>query len=628
MKRGLPSLIRRWLNKQTEVPAGVRHEGDISPFDIFALSSVFPRLDLSHENLILAAYQQASNPSFLLTDQNLFIKSIKNVVIIPFEKITPETLRSNLETPYAELLVSLFEAINQPETVDKDKKGINDFLKKVSSVNANREEEKTDGSLFFDQAYLDLLAHECSAMAELGVQLNHDDLFVQALNLAIDQGDQSIDGYKAEHLLIADLIKAYNKLAFAENEKGRFTFACFFEQLQGNCLCQSGSLQRLNEMAANPAFIENINKLKAADYIGVSDEYKGQFMVPSILLKIGHPLMVRSGNLIYRFASLIAKANGSISDEEKTALTEVLNLASKPSVNKKSARAREVPKGDTIELVMAELNSLVGLTTIKTEVAELTNLLKIQKIRKEKGLIVIPSSLHAVFSGPPGTGKTTIARLLGRIYKHLGLLSEGHVVETDRAGLVAGYVGQTALKVDELINESKGGVLFIDEAYSLVAGDNPNDFGNEAIDALLKRMEDNRENLAVVVAGYTEPMKEFIESNPGLRSRFSRYFYFDHFSPEQLFEIVEGLAQKHDFKLNDEAAEKLKGTFQLLYERKDEGFGNARVVRNLFEKCIQLQANRLVQLPEIDEQQLQTIGEPDVPEPKDTLKQTFNDIEN
>jgi len=209
-------------------------------------------------------------------------------------------------------------------------------------------------------------------------------------------------------------------------------------------------------------------------------------------------------------------------------LKEISNKVFKPKKKVEGIKQNEVPDDDSLEKVMAELNELIGLRDIKKAIDELTNFLKIQKIREKEGLKSKQNALHSVFMGPPGTGKTTIARLVGRIYKHLGYLEKGHLTETDRAGLVAGYVGQTAIKVDEVVKASIGGVLFIDEAYSLAGGNNQKDFGNEAIETLLKRMEDHRKEMVVVVAGYPDEMKDFIQSNPGLQSRFNRYYNFDH----------------------------------------------------------------------------------------------------
>ncbi|RZJ49666.1 MAG: AAA family ATPase, partial [Flavobacterium sp.] len=280
----------------------------------------------------------------------------------------------------------------------------------------------------------------------------------------------------------------------------------------------------------------------------------------------------------------------------------------------------DLPEEDTLEKVLEELNLLVGLKEVKQDVAELINLLEIQKKRSKQGLKNVEITLHTVFLGPPGTGKTSVARLLSRIFKHLGFLSKGQMYETDREGLVAGYVGQTAAKVNTAVEASLGGVLFIDEAYALTQNLTGNDYGTEAVNTLIKRMEDHRDDLAVVVAGYTEPMQIFIESNPGLRSRFNRFFHFKHFNPEELFQIFESFCKKSDFIVSEEAKEKLTDTFELLYAEKDESFGNARVVRNLFEKCVQNQANRIVKLKKLNQKILKTFSEEDIPEPKETQK--------
>ncbi|NJO80278.1 MAG: AAA family ATPase [Cyanobacteria bacterium RM1_2_2] len=262
---------------------------------------------------------------------------------------------------------------------------------------------------------------------------------------------------------------------------------------------------------------------------------------------------------------------------------------------------------------MAELNDLVGMENIKEEVKTLANFLKVQKIRQDRGLATTSVSLHSVFCGPPGTGKTTIARLTSRIFQGLGFLKKGHLIETDRAGMVAGYVGQTAKKVDELVNSALDGVLFIDEAYALVPKDSGRDFGQEAIDVLLKRMEDYRGQLVVIVAGYTDEMTEFVESNPGLKSRFNRYFYFSDYAPEELLKIFEKFCEKSHFKLTDATRERLLKLLEELYINRDRTFGNARIVRNLFEKSIELQANRLAVLSSFTDDVLTTLLPEDIP---------------
>jgi stage V sporulation protein K len=256
---------------------------------------------------------------------------------------------------------------------------------------------------------------------------------------------------------------------------------------------------------------------------------------------------------------------------------------------------------------------MIGLQPIKSDVTELVNFLKVQQIRKIRGMAAVPVSLHVVFDGNPGTGKTSVARILSKIYKALGLLSSGHLVETDRAGLVAGYVGQTALKVNQVVEQALGGILFIDEAYSLTQ-DSESDYGKEAIETLLKRMEDHRDDLAVIVAGYSEKMEQFLSSNPGLRSRFNRFWLFADYSPSELVTIFESLCQKSEMHASDSAKQKVLDLFIRAYESRDTAFGNARLARNIFESAISNQANRIVPLDDTSTAMLETIEAADIPE--------------
>ena len=266
---------------------------------------------------------------------------------------------------------------------------------------------------------------------------------------------------------------------------------------------------------------------------------------------------------------------------------------------KRPAEPQEPPR--PIEELLAELDGLVGLAPVKSEVKLVANLIRVQNLRKERGLPVTDSSHHLVFTGNPGTGKTTVARLLAQIYRTLGVVDRGHLVETDRAGLVAGYVGQTALKVTEVVDGALGGVLLIDEAYALARGGD-NDFGREAIDTLVKLIEDHRDDVVVIAAGYPNEMHEFVESNPGLRSRFPKTIHFPDYTTAELVAIVESMCKKASYTLTPEAREKVVSFFDS--QTRDKGFGNGRFARNLFESAMAHQATRLVSLPSPTNEQL------------------------
>ncbi len=262
------------------------------------------------------------------------------------------------------------------------------------------------------------------------------------------------------------------------------------------------------------------------------------------------------------------------------------------------------------EELMAELEALVGLGEVKRDVKSMINLVKVRKLRQDSGLPVPPMSLHMVFMGNPGTGKTTVARLLGGLYAAIGALPKGQLVEVDRGGLVAGYVGQTALKTKEVIESAMGGVLFIDEAYSLAEG-GENDFGGEAIDTILKAMEDHRDELVVIVAGYTGPMEKFLNSNPGLESRFNKYIFFPDYTGEELYAIFLSQVERNGYRLDSAAEEFAKSYFDGLYADRDDNFGNGRDVRNHFEDMVLRHANRVAAMETPDREDLMLLKQED-----------------
>jgi stage V sporulation protein K len=284
-------------------------------------------------------------------------------------------------------------------------------------------------------------------------------------------------------------------------------------------------------------------------------------------------------------------------------------------MSRPEAVSRESPSVPATELdgefnkVISELTDMIGLNEVKKEVTSLANYIRVQRLRAANNLKQSPISLHLVFSGSPGTGKTTVARLVAKLYKALGVLSSGHLIETDRSGLVVGYVGQTATKTKEVVESAMGGVLFIDEAYSLVK-DAPWDFGPEAIETLLKLMEDHRERLVVIVAGYTEPMADFIASNPGLQSRFTRRIEFQDYTAQEMLQIFERRAADHNFELAPDAVEALLKYFGSVAG--DDGFGNGRGVRNVFEASTMRHANRIASMTQPTYRDLTILTEADV----------------
>lgn len=302
-----------------------------------------------------------------------------------------------------------------------------------------------------------------------------------------------------------------------------------------------------------------------------------------------------------RIATVIAYADNKVTEVESQWLDSIMNVRA----------TDEEDKSKVVDNPTEELNNMIGLSTVKNEINTLCNFVIMKKKREAEGLKSPNISYHCVFTGNPGTGKTTVARLLAGIYKDLGVLKKGHLVETDRSGLVAEYVGQTAVKTNKIIDSALDGVLFIDEAYTLANG-GTNDYGPEAIATLLKRMEDDRNRLVVILAGYNKEIETFINSNPGLRSRFNRYIHFEDYTASELYEIFCLQVKKGEYTLTEGASQYLQERLTAIVADKPKDFGNARYVRNLFEKTVETQANRLASKTTLTKEDLIQITTDDI----------------
>lgn len=324
------------------------------------------------------------------------------------------------------------------------------------------------------------------------------------------------------------------------------------------------------------------------------DAVSGKFVTKDTITSSGYKLIKKRADDVSQYANFI-------SEEEKD--------STKRGKNKVGAN-RHDGYSDDVELslddLIKKLKSLTGLATVKEDVMHLVNIIKVRKLREMKGYRCPEMSFHLVFTGNPGTGKTTVARLIARIYKQLGVVSRGQFVEVDRSGLVDHSPGGTAIKTTAVIDKAVGGILFIDEAYTLTSYKDVGDYGQEAVDTLLKRMEDDRDDLIVIVAGYTDRMHEFIESNPGLRSRFNKYIYYTDYTSSELMEIFKLMCKENDYVLTDNAAFIAETYLRGLADDKTENFANARLVRNYFERCVDRQATRICDDVEINEDDLVT----------------------
>ncbi len=592
----------------------------VNPLKIIAISADFSKLKIKDEDLLLlySSKKDSNDFDFVITSKHIYTKS--NTYLLEITTLKNDEFLS-FDKEHLSLIRNLVSDLGL--SVNEEKKNLASFTDKFKRFVNQKESSATNFDI--DASFLEILKNEGDKIQNLADDLNNNKRFSSVINDIVTKTDDAVK-FTAEHIILQDIIKVFNKVCNLTSEENKvatlrikFLLAFLFEKLQGNDIISSLSIARINEFVASDSFDKNIEIIKKATLFDLGDTYKNEFLFPLILKRLKNPHFSNSAAFLYRIASLIVKADGTVSEKEQEILKKINDKLQHPKEKLQGVKEVEIDENETLEDVLEELNQLVGLDNIKVAIAELSNFLKVQKLRESEGLKSVNNSLHSVFMGPPGTGKTTVARLISKIYKHLGYLEKGHLIETDRSGMVAGYVGQTALKVEEIVTASLNGVLFIDEAYAL-AKDAKKDFGNEAIEVLLKKMEDHRKELVVIVAGYPDEMKSFVNSNPGLQSRFNRYFTFDHYKPTELVAIFELFCKKNDFVLATDAKEKLLFIFEKLYEKKDKNFGNARVARNLFEKIIEYQANRIIAIAPITKELLITIVEQDIPPVNKTVE--------
>ncbi|MBK9938869.1 MAG: AAA family ATPase [Chitinophagaceae bacterium] len=480
----------------------------------------------------------------------------------------------------------------------------------------------------FSFAYYNLLVNFSADMRQGVQKLLNDTVIIN--NLSGKTGDSSIAEFMAICVIydLCQVVKLLNSTNYAKERlettglmliaapllPGRETNAIDNDYETIEAAYSAGIYHDVTQTVINIG--NNANPLSIQVW---EKDFKRVLCIPPLLKLLKHDLGDEYAGLLYRFANIVAKADGHISKIEEKKLKEIYQLVHEPLpesiyTNPSAETTEPLPVAyptDSIEDILAELDSLTGLTGVKQEIKTLINFIKVQKARTASGLKSSPISYHIVFTGNPGTGKTTVARIVAKIYKALGILSKGHLIETDRSGLIAEYVGQTAIKVNKIVDSALDGVLFIDEAYA-VAGESQNDFGKEAVATLIKRMEDERHRLVVVIAGYTQEMKMFIDTNPGVQSRFNRYIEFEDYSASELLTMFENSCKKMDYKLTEAAIEKLRLTFEMAYAARNKSFGNGRYVRNVFEKSLEAQANRIASIAVLDKEILTTITEEDI----------------
>jgi len=519
---------------------------------------------------------------------------------------------------------------------------------------------ETSGSFKLSEQYFLLLRDYITPLHKLVKKLEADPTVYQWFNDARQESSKPklvIPTYVLGDLIMVSSMVSKEKMTLDSLETfgiSVLTYGLVFEA-NGQSNLSKCSFEMMSKLY-NDGLLEEtaIVVMDMADSMDITDADDNEIIVnklilPAMLKTVGSPLLDEYATFIHRFGTIISKADSTVSTEEEKRLKAVYQQAHNPITEMENTNMlipeveddetideddetidedkddetlknvenektlESVKDGETLESVVADLNSLIGLEAVKSEINSLINYITIQKARETSGLKSSALSYHIVFTGNPGTGKTTVARIVAKIYKYLEILSKGNLVETDRSGLIAEYSGQTAVKVNKTVDSALNGVLFIDEAYALV-GQNNDDFGKEAVATLIKRIEDDRDKLVVILAGYTNEMANFIDTNPGFKSRFNRYINFPDYTASELMAIFESQCKKLDYILSTEAKTKAIQLFENAYLTRNNSFGNGRYVRNIFEKTLEEQANRIAKEKVLTKELLTTIMDSDITE--------------